>query len=165
MNTVNYSKKLKLQAYTTLCTLALSWAATIILYWKNVNLDIPALESIKFYFGFVVALLAVAGYVATQPYLKKKYRMLQEKTNLDEKLLGYYAAMQRVEIVMIVVAVLLGLVSVFAGTTGVKNYGILYPLLLLLTYITMYPQPYTLKQRLQLTNDELDIIFGQSWTK
>ena len=121
MNTVNYSKKLKLQAYTTLCALALSWAATIILYWKNVNLDIPAIESIKFYFGFVVALLAVAGYVATQPYLKKKYRMLQEKNNLDEKLLGYYGAMQRVEIVMIVVAVLLGLVSVLAGSTGVKN--------------------------------------------
>ena len=116
---------------------------------------------------YVATFLPVATiilYIVIGPYSKRQYQQIVALNSLVRKIEVYAAFMARLKTIVIMLSVAMAIVTVLVPMDLIML--ICMALLVeMLVFRGMSSNPYSVKQRLQLTGGEMNELYGEDWEK
>lgn len=160
-----YIKKIKNQTTVAVVVLVVMFLLAIAVQCLYKFTDLmPKLDLGKWnvYVSIVFPAVAALLYVVLIPYSKKKYRAMIQIPSIENKLHDYLSFMSKVKIIVIALSFVMAAVSIVAPI-GLIMIVCLSAMVLMLVANAMSANPYSIKQRLQLTNSEMNELYGEGW--
>lgn len=160
-----YIKKIKNQTTVTMVVVVLMFVLAIAVQCLYKFTDLmPAFDLGKWnvYVAVVFPAVAAAFYVVLIPRSKRKYQAIIQLPSLESKLQACLSFMSKLKIIVIVLSFIMAIFSVVVPI-GLIMIVCMSLMVVMLVSTTMSANPYSIKQRLQLTNAEMAEIFGNDW--
>lgn len=160
-----YVKKIENQTTVALAVSTAAFVVAVAVQCLYLFTDLIAAPNLGYWVMYVaVSLPAVAAllYIVAVPYSKRKYRQMAAMGLPDQKVEAYAQFQARLKTIVIVLSIIMAAV----GTLVKMELIMLLCMALLvemLIYRCMMANPYTVKQRLNLTADEMNELYGQGW--
>ena len=160
-----YIKKIKNQTTVTMVVVVLMFVLAIAVQCLYKFTDLmPGFDLGKWnaYVAIVFPAVAALFYVVLIPHSKRKYQAIIQLPSLEDKLQACLAFMSKLKIIVIVLSFIMAIFSVVVPI-GLIMIVCMSLMVVMLVSNTMSTNPYSIKQRLQLTNAEMAEIFGNDW--
>ena len=122
----------------------------------------PDLGSWALYVAVILPAVAALLYIVAVPYSKRRYSKIANMGSIKEKLDAYISFQAHLKIIIIALSVVMAVVAVLVKME-LMMLACMALLVELLVYRCMVANPYTIKQRLQLTDDEMNELYGEGW--
>lgn len=160
-----YIKKIKNQTTVTMVVIVLIFVLAIAVQCLYKFTDLmPGFDFGKWnaYVAIVFPAVAALFYVVLIPHSKRKYQTIIQLPSLEDKLQACLVFMSKLKIIVIVLSFIMAIFSVVVPI-GLIMIVCMSLMVVMLVSNTMSVNPYSIKQRLQLTNAEMAEIFGSNW--
>ena len=160
-----YVKKVENQSAVALIVPAVVFALVFALQCLYLFTDIiaaPDLGSWAMYVAVFLPAVAALLYIVAVPYSKRHYRKIADMGSLKTKLDAYISFQARLKVIVIVLSAILAVVGVLVKMEMIML-ACMALLVEMLVYRCMLANPYTVKPRLQLTDDEMNELYGEGW--
>lgn len=106
------------------------------------------------------SVLVVIDLIVVMSGLRKKTPKLKDAQSLEAKLLGYFGILKATNVLTFVTVLLVSAIIILTG-----NYNLLMlPMLLVVTLFFTYPNMYKIKVDLDLSDEEMQGLFGDQYT-
>ena len=160
-----YVKKIENQTTVAMITLTIMFVLAVGVQCMYRFTDVMPkvdLGSWVIYVAVVLPAVAAGLYIVAVPYSKKKYRSMVGLSSLTDKLEAYLSFMANLKVIVIVLSFIMAVVSILVQL----NLVMLVCMALFIEMLVnnaMSANQYMVKQRLQLTNDEMNQLYGEGW--
>ncbi len=163
MKMQEYPKKIKKQATITVLSIALFFIGVCVAGFTGFGFPVHH-AALQMALSICMVLLAIIALIVLQNYSKKQYCIIAQQKILETKVEQYARLLTKLHLITLVIALLISVLSLCLPNISLYGGALLF-LILLLHITVLYPNPYTLKLRLQLTDEEMNRIYGNHWKK
>lgn len=160
-----YIKKIERQSVVALIASTVAFVLAVAVQCLYLFTDVIAAPNLGYWTMYVaVSLPALAAllYIVVVPYSKHYYRKMAAMASLNEKVEGYISFQSRLKTIVIVLSILMAVVGILVKMELIML-TCMALLVEMLVFRCMMANPYTVKQRLQLTSDEMNELYGEGW--
>ena len=160
-----YIKKIESQSVAALVVSVVAFVLAVAVQCLYLFTDVIAAPDLGYWTMYVaVSLPALAAllYIVVVPYSKHHYRKMAAMASLNEKVEGYISFQSRLKTIVIVLSILMAVVGILVKMELIML-TCMALLVEMLVFRCMMANPYTVKQRLKLTADEMNELYGEDW--
>jgi hypothetical protein len=158
-------KKIENQSTVALIISAAAFVLAFVVQCLYLFTDIiaaPDLGDWAMYVAICLPAVAALLYIVAVPYSKRQYKQIVAMESLKAKVEAYISFQVRLKTIVIALSVVLAIVGVLVKME-LMMLTCMALLVEMLVFRCMMSNPYTVKQRLQLTSDEMNELYGEGW--